>query len=409
MNKLMLNSVPASVFNLSAADFDGSQERADIVMIGRSLMRDYAGKAANAMYVNSADKYTPYFTAETYAQSNEKNQRDVCLYCAKMVCNQDGSTPPKDMEEFRKQQRRFLSDRAFLKVLAGITRDVVTPVLPATYSDAVGMLAETRYVPFGQTLEIDIGSNDFFTFQDSSWGASRAVPANYLYTKTLTLNPQPKTAKATIKWYQLVGNNADMGAYYNAFAKGMYAYTMARWANEMTALANNNALVPAALKVTYSDANWAALADKLGAVNDTRNLFAVGSRVALSKVLPSGNVNGASVNLDSALTMLLGGEYQRMGYIGEKFGVRVLPLDNAIVPGTQNTTLSTVLPADTVWMMAAPGVGYKPLYIAYEEGTPITIELDPSETGDMTIDINVTMSIDVKPAVASKIGIVTVA
>ena len=45
------------------------------------------------------------------------------------------------------------------------------------------------------------------------------------------------------------------------------------------------------------------------------------------------------------------------------------------VPGTQNTTVETVLSQNDIWMMA--GAGYKPLTSAYNSGTPITIEMDP--------------------------------
>ena len=83
----------------------------------------------------------------------------------------------------------------------------------------------------------------------------------------------------------------------------------------------------------------------------------------------------------------------------------MFPIDNALVPGTQNTTLTEVLPNNYIWMLAAGG--YKPVYVAFEEGTPITIQLDPSETADMTIDIMVSMAIDAKPVFGSKLAVIT--
>lgn len=78
--------------------------------------------------------------------------------------------------------------------------------------------------PIGTTYEIDVGSNDIFLFQDDSWGASRSKPANHNYTKTITLNPTPRTARASVKWYQMVGNNADLGALMNSINAGTVEY-----------------------------------------------------------------------------------------------------------------------------------------------------------------------------------------
>lgn len=94
----------------------------------------------------------------------------------------DGRDPPADFQEFQKEQRKFLTNGIFLKTLSGVVRDIITPILPVTYSSALDWLAETVTVPLGQTYELDVMSNDIFVFQDDSWGASRSKPSNYLYS-----------------------------------------------------------------------------------------------------------------------------------------------------------------------------------------------------------------------------------
>ena len=124
--------------------------------------------------------------------------------------------------------------------------------------------------------------------------------------------------------------------------------------------------------------------------------------MALSKLLPSGIVNTASVNLDAALATMLGSEYIHRGFLTDYLGVGLYAMDQAVIPHTQNTTVDLMIPDTRVWL-AAMG-GYKPVYIGMEEGTPITIQLDPSETADMSIDILMTISLDVKPVFGSKIA-----
>lgn len=101
--------------------------------------------------------------------------------------------------------------------------------------------------------------------------------------------------------------------------------------------------------------------------------------LCLTQALPSGNVNASSVNLDAALATMLGIDWTRYGYLGEYMGIRLMPVDNVIVPGTQNTTVTELLPSDQVWLF--PMNGYKPIYIGMEEGTPITLELGPQPNG----------------------------
>lgn len=68
--------------------------------------------------------------------------------------------------------------------------------------------------------------------------------------------------------------------------------------------------------------------------------------------------------------------------------------------------MTSLVPADRIWMLAANGL--KPVYVGIEDGTPIDIQLDPRETGDMTIDIITTMSIDCKGVFGSKLAQITV-
>lgn len=129
--------------------------------------------------------------------------------------------------------------------------------------------------------------------------------------------------------------------------------------------------------------------------------------MALSKALPAGNTAGAStVNLDAALATMLGADWAKYGYMGEYMGVRLMPIDDAIVPGTQNTTITGLIPQDQIWLF--PMNGYRPVYVGIEEGTPINLELSPSQTADMTIDVLASISLDVQPVFATKGAVITV-
>ena len=132
--------------------------------------------------------------------------------------------------------------------------------------------------------------------------------------------------------------------------------------------------------------------------------MALGRPSALTKALPSGVVNASTVNLDAALSTMLGVDWARYGFLGEYMGMNLMPIDTAIVPGTQNTTVVDIVPADKIWLV--PAGGYKPVYIGMEEGTPIQLELTPDQTADMSIDVVVSMSIDCVPVLASRMAVI---
>ena len=403
------NSINMDKFNANSAEFNGvEKERADIVTQGRLLMMERNGRDTNALRVleKKPTEYTAMLTEQGYAEMNKDTKERIMLYAAARACSVSGEIAPAEYGDFLKNQKKFMRDRDFLKVLAGIIRDIITPVLPITMSNALGYLAETVNVPLGETYELDVASNDIFAFEDDSWGASRSKPSNYLYTRTTTLNPTPRTCKVTIKWYQMVGNDVDLGRFFNSIAAGMVskitALTMVQMANAVT-----DGLIPSNLQFTNTSANWVTAAARVSALNGTGyyNTIAIGHPSALTKALPSGMINASSVNLDAALATMLGVEWARYGYLGEYMGVRMMPLVDAIVPGTQNTSMISLVPNDKVWMMASNGL--KPVYIGMEDGTPIEIQLDPRETGDMTLDIITTMSIDAKAVFGSKLAQIT--
>lgn len=411
---IKLNSLNQQIFNAHADEFNGVlHERAVIVTGCRLLMAEHAGRSNDALrrLENLPGEYAaklPAVGENSYENTNRNLREQLMLFCAKRVCATTGEPAPTDYNSFMKDARRFMEDKSFLVVLSGIITSVVSPILPTTMSSAMDWVADTYNVPFGKSLELDVMSNDVFLFEDDSWGASRSKPSNYLYSRPVTLNPSLKTAKATIKWYQMMGNNADLGQFFNSIAAGLYSKMMAMSIGAFKSAIAGGIYVPTALQFTNTSANWAKAATKLAMVNGRRyrDIVGVGQPVALSKVLPSGNANASSVNLDAALSTMLGLEWAKYGYVGEYMGIRLMPLEDAIVPGTQNTTIEGILPADQVWLL--PSNTRRPIALGIEEGSNITVTLDPGKTADMTLDCTVSISLDAQPVFSNKCAVITI-
>lgn len=407
-----LNSINPDSLVLSAAECGGDKERAHIVTVGRMVMQERAGRDANIIRKNS--EYTPYMDDRKYAQTSENLRNSMFLYCAKKACAISGEVAPDTWEKFYANSKQYARNSTFLAVLSGIIRDVVYPVLPATMSNGLDAYVDMRSVPIGQTLEIDVQSNAPIVFQDGSWGASASKPEEQLYSYPITINPNLYTAKFQIKWYQMVANGYDIGLLFNAVAAGLNNKIVALAHGAMAQGATSAFYTPAGLTAsTPTMANIVNVIKKTAAVNNVpiSNIVGYGDISALSELVPNGIVNTSAVNLDAAMATLLGAEYYKTGYIAQVAGARLFPIQNVVVPGTQNTTVTELLPADMVYFMATNG--YKPVVLGIEDGTPIDIVLTPQgndsngHTSDGTIVGCVSISMAAAPVFASKVGVLT--
>lgn len=406
MSKITLNSISQDIFAVNNA----ASERENVVGMGRAIAYDYAVRATNDLHsaLKIAEKTDRLITSAQYSALNKKFQQEHFLYAAKVACANNGMKAPESFEEFKKNLMLYKNNQSFLATLMGIYTEILTPIIPAVYSEAVGMFAEMVTVGIGESYHVSVSSGDIPIFQDSAWGASRSVPRNRFYEKDYTLIPQPRTAQCNWKWAQLIGNNVDFGKYFANITAGIYSKTLVLWNAAMAAAANNTAMIPSGLQYTFSNQNWVAAANKVAALNNTKisNIVGIGGAIALSKVLPTQVTGSTNTSMDAAIATLLGADYTRMGYLGEYMGVRLMPLTDAVIPNTQFGTVETVLDPAKVWLMA--GNGYKPLTIAYNEDTPIQLEVDPSKAGDMELAVNITISLDAIALFQSKMALITV-
>ena len=408
MERLSLNSLSPSVFQVRSNETaDHSKARAEIVTMGRLLAYEHArrGQAAikTALRLNESTA-AQHVTDIEYGKLNEQFQAEHLLYAAKKACAVTGETAPETFEDFKRQGMNFYKNSTFLKVLQGLYQEIIYPILPRVYSEAVSVFADVVEVGFAETYQLSIGSDDIPIFQDSAWGASRSVPANRFYSKDITLNPQPKTAEIRMKWHQLVGNNVDFGRFFANLSAGLYAKTMGMFNSVLTALAADTTKIPSSLIYTFGSVNWVTLANKIAALNNTsiNNVRAFGNAVALSKVLPTQQTGSSNTAMDAALATLLGADYLRSGYMGQYMSVGLYPLQDAIIPGT----LNTILDYQKVWLMASNAL--KPMTICYNSATPISINIDAIDTASFELIFNLTIALDAVSVVADKMGYVTI-
>lgn len=406
---LKLNSINRDVFDAKDAEEykvslnSQTLSRKEIVATGRLIAAEYCGSKINE--TPRSEKYVSRLNGIGYGDLSRSFNEKKFLFCAAQAYKAKGMEPESDFN-IVKNDLSLSRDQTFLATMAAIDRDVLQPLLFRVYDDiSAGGLMQWEAVPFGGTKEITVRSNDVFLFEDSSWGSGRSASYNYLYAKTITLNPKMYACQAKIKWYQDVVNG-DPGNYYAAIMGGMWNKIYAIFMSKLTSAATNTTYIPTALTAsTYSSENWNSITTKVAAVNGVRrqDLVAFGTINVLSNILPTDGSGAAIVGLQYGL----GEEWFRRGFLPNASGVQLIEVLPVVVPGTQNTTVSTIDTGDNIFIAAKGGYGYAPIYGGYYEGSPIMLTATPSETADFTIDINAGAMMDFKTVFASKVGVIT--
>lgn len=400
---LKLNSIASDVFaynvNDPADQKVGKISRNEVISSGRLCATEYMGKALGGKQFIS--KLKENMNYETLSKGHMEKK---VLFCAAIACAAEGRPAHQTLADVHKDTT-LRKNTAFLRAMASIDTEIITPLLPAMISDLNGRVLDLDSVPAGRTKEIVVESNDTFLWEDGSFGSSHSTTRNYLYNDVITLNPKIYNCAASIKWYQMIAaeNAIDAGRYYAALIRGLQNKITALTTQAFLTGAANAEFVPSYLRFnSYSSANWASAIIAASTANGVRaeDLMAFGPYNALQAALPSGTP------ADAALTYGLGEEWFKNGFISMVGRVPLYEVRPAMVPGRVNTTGDMIGLPNSLYITARVGAGRAPVQGVIAEGWPVTLEYSPSETADFEIYINMSTLMDIKPVFANKIAVI---
>lgn len=411
MNVEILNKLPREIFayksnnnqQIKVCNANGDTvktlDRDKIISMGRMATCEYFGKLG-ANDKNSVGKYNSRLKDVDYETFSRNVWESTVLFCAAQANKQIGKAPYSTMKEVADDTSLY-RNRTFLATLAAISTEVVTPLLPEIADAVTNRLISWTNGRLGESKVIEIKSNDFFVYDDDSWGSVSSKPTQRLYKASVAVTPKLYTARAKIFWYQDIVDG-DAGSYYSAFARGainkMFAITVSKFKR---ALANTK-YMSTEYQLEYSQENWTKALMQSAAVNGvSRNqLMALGTLEALSHVLPTSGDTLAGFGGD------IGTEWAKSGYLANVAGVDLVEVGLAVVPGTQNYQPKFIGLDDSIYVLAK--VGAAPM-AGVKTANPISIELEPAkDTADMSIDITESIAFDIAPVFSSKMYKLTV-
>lgn len=351
----------------------------DLVEDFRDLTHDYAARNVNS-------------DIKDYETRNSTFNEAFCKYIVeKGGQNFTGLDMMKNPMTFN---GNALLSRAFTTVLA----QAITPTVPMMVSNNYTQLFDVIQTGFGEIPKFEIESNQYFTVYDLAEGiqsGSQQTDHNTEYT----IPTYKRSISVELDWYRVASGKHDWGKFGVKVAKSFEAYIYASAVNTMSSAVTNAASLGIAgyIAANLTDSNWITVAQNVRLANGGADVYALGTPISLTHVLPS----------DASFRFAPTDDIVTVGYLPSYKNVPMVPLDQAIVPGTINSaSVSTVVPDDMIFMIAMGS--NKPVKVVFE-GNNVVVSEDPTHTHDLTFGLTLSMYIGCNTIVGSKFGVIQLA
>jgi hypothetical protein len=286
-------------------------------------------------------------------------------------------------------------DVGFRSTFNAVISQIMTPVAPAVVSATYMEIAEIQQVGYGETGRFIVNPNDTFLVQDIAEGVQFGG-LQRLYKNEVVVNPQPKQIRYDMDWYQVASGIFDFGEWAYKVGISFAGYINAVVIQAFTAVINDLFVASSPyVAAGWSDVQYITIGQRVKAANANKDILVFGTLIALGSVIPN----------QLGLQYGLGEEWSKVGYLDSYKGFKLMEIDQALVPGTVNTTANLIVPNDIIYFMAVDG--YRPIKVVFE-GANVTVETVPTETPDKTGGLAITMRMGTTVAVGSKFGALTI-
>lgn len=272
-----------------------------------------------------------------------------------------------------------------------VIAEIINAAIPTTTSMRLGEeLIDIHQVGWGDTARFLISSIELFQVNEIGEGILRGI-LQPIFNNEVTVNASPIEIATEIDWYAVAAGNFDWGNFGYRAGRSFEGYILLKGIAAFLSAAPA-AGTPFAANGVDSD-QWTTLAERISSMNGGADVYAIGTLNALAKVYP--NVTGLQYGL--------GQEIAKNGFLDRYLGVRLLPIDNFILPGQGLTSAALGVPTDMIIMVAANA--YKPIKVVFE-GNSVSVEWMPDKTVDKTYRVRVQMRIGVAAIVGSVAGVI---
>lgn len=219
---------------------------------------------------------------------------------------------------------------------------MIDMILPQSVMDATSAFAEVRNIGWGDVAQFTVKPNELFVVSKSSRLGKRTTELHKWYSGSVSVTPEPRQMTVYVSLMKVLDGKESLAEFVQVMIRSFeHSLTLDVYNAFSTAMDSIDATPVTGLKVAgYTQAEFVRLSQAVRAFNGGGNVIALGTQLALSKVLPA----NANYRYD------INSEYTRLGYMNNFMGtdLMVLPqLANIAVPFT------TSVPDDRIYFLSA--------------------------------------------------------
>lgn len=285
--------LPNSVLAFTANDEDRKNAYSKFVEYYESYINGKKSSAAGTTFEEMNSKMLEFYTDEIERMSGRKvsDYNDLAQFC------------------------NFSDVKESAFAIIGMITDLIIP--DALIKD-LGVIAEVKNGSWGDTLKVDIEPRDLFVVAKGG-RARRDFDITRQFKGEKTVVPEVHAISVGISLYDVLRGAYTLAEFVRKAVMSIETQMRYDIYDAFATMMNNLPTTDsAALKISgWNQDSAIALAQKVSAWNGGRQAIFLGTKLALSKILP------ASTNT----RILLGDEYVKVGYLRDFFGISCVELE----------------------------------------------------------------------------------
>lgn len=235
-------------------------------------------------------------------------------------------------------------------------------IIPDSLVKNLGMIAEIRNGGWGESLKVELQPRDLFVVSKNGRNRRKADIKRY-FRGEVSIMPEPRSITVGISLYDVLTGKYTLAEMVSRAAQSLEVevardiyFSFAKAMDALPTTGTNSLAVNG-----WSTEGFVKLVQKIEAWNGGAKAVAIGTKLALSKVLPESTNSRIIIGNDQALVTV--------GYLRDYYGTTLMEI-NQIADYT--VEFGVLFPDDRIYIIC-PGVD-KPVKVFFEGSTMANIE-----------------------------------
>lgn len=193
---------------------------------------------------------------------------------------------------------------------------MIDMILPDVIVDEMGAFSEVRNIGLGDIAQFTVKPNELFVVSKASRLGKRTTELHKWYSGEVTVLPEPREMTVYVSLIKVLEGRESLAEFVNTMIRSFeYSVNLDVYTAFTAAMDSIPSIPDVGLRATgYTAAEFARLGQTVRAWNNGANVVAMGTQVALSKVLPA----------DANYRYDIDSDFVRLGYLNNYMGVQLM-------------------------------------------------------------------------------------